>query len=293
MKVYLVGMVSRDQAAFDLFMKRHFPDWRWQAVDAASERVPAVAAGSICLLDLAAMGMARHSIAAQTQLLAWVGGQPAVLLLSRHDVSWQAACQALEPQPWQWLGKPYNAESMRAALELAARLIQTPAVTQQPIPTTPAGGKISPEVNPLPLSVAPPPAVVITAASDTAAPGLDVEELAQRLAASPLDRFVLLRKMLVGLQQSQAFELRFTVQHLLLVHPLHAWVAGNMPLSVVQRVCTSDALARSITLKIMTPAEAEQRVLQLGLAPQELGIFLLALADAVLPQVSNSSTMAT
>lgn len=293
MKVYLLGWGSRDQAAFDLFLRRHFPDWRWQAVGAATEMVSVAATGHVSLLDLAALGWARHSVAAQTQLLEWVGGQPAVLLLSKHDVSWQAACQSLASQPWQWLGKPYTAESMRTALAYAAGLIETPTVTHRPNPALATPGPASPEPSPAPSSAAEPPVALATAPPDSVAPGLDAEQLAKRLANSPPERFLMLRKMLAGLQQPLAFELRFTVQHLLLVHPQHAWVAGNMPVSVLQRVCGSDALASSITLKTMTSAEAEQRVLQLGLSPQELGTFLLTLADTVLPLGSNSSTMAT
>jgi hypothetical protein len=68
--------------------------------------------------------------------------------------------------------------------------------------------------------------------------------------------------------------MHFTVQHMVVVDPGAAWVAGNTPMSVVQRVSRSDALASVVSLRTIDSAQAEARVRQLRLDLMPLEDFL-------------------
>lgn len=291
MDLLVLGMSSRDEFAFDMFMKRQLSGWQWQAVADKSDIGKFKA--DLVMLDLAAMGLARHSYAAQSELAGLAGGRASVLLVSSNDTTWATAQTELRTQPWVWLGKPYNAESMRLALLNAAELFHGRALAKKtPIQVPGASSSIG-----LPSASEPKlPDLALAPTEWSIAPtpidaGMDIGQLALRLSVAPPQRFMLLRKILAGLQSQQPFELRFTVQHLLLIDPKNAWVAGNTPVSVVQRVCGSDALATSVILKSIAPQDAEQKVLQLGLTLEELPVYLMEVADKVLPATINSSTM--
>jgi len=72
------------------------------------------------------------------------------------------------------------------------------------------------------------------------------------------------------------------VHNSLIVHPVDAWVATNMPLQVILRVCASDALAASVTLREILAGQAEERVHRLGMMPQDLNVFLFDMAATTL-----------
>ena len=292
MNLLVLGMSSRDEFAFDMFMKRQLSGWHWQA--AVDKSAITHTTADIVLLDLAASGLARHSGVAQSELAGLAGGRVSVLLVSSNDTSWATAQTELRTQPWVWLGKPYNAESMRLALLGAAELFHGRALTNKTAQIQVPGANSS--INPPSTSEPKLPDLALAPTELPIAPtpidaGMDIGQLALRLSVAPPQRFMLLRKILAGLQSQQPFELRFTVQHLLLIDPKNAWVAGNTPVSVVQRVCGSDALAASVILKYIAPQDAEQKVLQLGLTLDELPVYLMELADKVLPATVNSSTM--
>jgi hypothetical protein len=112
---------------------------------------------------------------------------------------------------------------------------------------------------------------------------MSTNELALWLAQYPADRQVLLHKLLAGLQTQVPFEVRFTVQHFLIVHPLDGWVASNTPMPVVQRVAGSDTLAASVSVRMLALDLVEDRLHQLGAVPQDLAEFLFQLATTPLP----------
>jgi hypothetical protein len=76
------------------------------------------------------------------------------------------------------------------------------------------------------------------------------------------------------------------VQNSLIVHPQDGWVATNTPLSVIERVCQSDALASAVDTRQMDAAQAEDRVARLRMPPIELDAFLYALVAATLDKHS-------
>ena len=290
MKLILAGLSSRDEMGFDLFLKRHMASWRWRGLPPKrGERLPAA---DILVIDLAAHGWAQHTDVSERQLTQAAGGAVAVLLVSAHDTSWTSAQTDVRHEPWIWLGKPYNAELMRNALGLAAELSGAKHKAQL------SASRADPETSglvakPTPGSVAPvaPPKVTPTLFHVGSAPehGLDATALALRLANAPADRFVLLRKLSARLQGHLPFEVRFTVQHRLIIHPADGWVASNTPMPVVLRVCHSDALAGSVSMRDIGLAQVEERLHQLGMTPHDLGDFLLEIAAAVAPKPLSPS----
>lgn len=297
MKVLLSGFSHRDELVFDMFLKRSLPTWKWQS--GLSERDSGISNADLLIVDLAACGWAQYSELAQTQLMAATAGQVAILLVSAQDRSWTQKSPADQRTFWIWLAKPYGSQGMLRALKQAEDLCQNrQAQSQDQNSATPSASlarqtqqretkQLVATVSPAPASQQIKPPVPEVSAS---VPEFSLVELAGRLDGLPVDRFLLLRTLLNGLQQKQPFEMRFTVQHFLIVHPLDGWVASNMPVKVIMQVCTSDTLARSVSVRDMTEDQTEARLLQLGMTPQDLNIFLSDIVTATLPPSINRNT---
>jgi len=299
MKVILSGFSQRDGLVFDMFLKRSLPTWRWQSVPPG--RDSAFPEADLLIVDLAACGWAQYSELAQARLMAATAGQVAILLVSAQDRSWSQKLPADQHTLWIWLAKPYGSQGMLRALKQAEVLCQNrraPSQDQNSVPmgvgTSLARQTQQPEaeqgvaaVSPAPTGQQVKPQVPAVSAP---VPEFSLVELAARLDRLPVDRFLLLRKLLTGLRQKQPFEIRFTVQHFLIVHPVDGWVASNTPIKVIMQVCTSDTLARSVSVREMTVDQTEARLLQLGMTPQELNAFLLDIVTATLPPSINMDT---
>lgn len=270
MNLILVGLSGRDQMAFDLFLKRSMPSWHWRSVSAIKgQSLPPT---DVLVVDLTACGWSQRSDDNYASLKQTVGSAVAVLLVSAHDVTWNSAAPADQPVRWVWLDKPYNAESMRVALTQAQALVN--AATAVPAHATRASAK-----RPKPSGA--------NASSQFVSPvgesGLPLEELHKRLGHLPGHQHVMLRKLDTALQMQSPFEVRFTIQHGLIVHPVEGWVASNTPKSVVLRVCASDALAASVTVRELASSQVEERLHQLGMTPHDLNEFLHDLFVASVP----------
>ncbi|MBK9443266.1 MAG: hypothetical protein IPN53_19030 [Comamonadaceae bacterium] len=306
MNIILAGLSPRDETAFDLFLKRFMAGWHWQGLPA--KKGAPLPGADVLVVDLAAHGWAQHSAQAQAQLQLATGQSVAVLLVSSHDASWPSAKAGFQQQKWIWLGKPYNAESMRSALSQAAALVKDdkkpassvlpPAAAGNPMPATSLpkafvlpGLSVSTVATPPAEKVAEDdPAGVLHAPDDH---GLSPDDLAAQLSLLPAERFLLLRKLSAGLQARTPFEVRFTVQHCLVVHPADGWVASNTPKPVILRVCNSDALAASVTFREIEVAQVEERLHQLGMSPHDLSDFLRELAVAAIPASPPKHTPST
>lgn len=310
MKIVVSGMSPRDETAFDLFLKRLMSGWRWLGEPVKpGEPLPFA---DVLVIDLAACGWPQYTDAALAQLEVATGQSVAVLLVSANDNTWQSAPAAQKTDKWIWLAKPYNAESMRKALTQATDLVK--AQQKRPQTTAPAAvaaKSLLPALKPpLPVMLPTLPAAPVVSASvpdlavilghevvekpqavepDPVQHGLSPEALAARLTSLPVERHVLLRKLSTGLQTHQAFELRFTVHNALIVNPVDGWVASNMPMPVMLRVCSSDALAALVTVREISHDQAEDRLHQLGVIPHELDEFLLELALPTLPDVTQTA----
>jgi hypothetical protein len=278
MNLILVGLSARDQLAFDLFLKRSMPTWRWRGVTAVEgESLPP---SDIVIVDLAANGWAQRSDRTQTALQRAVGSSVVILLVSAHDVTWSSGELQDAQRNWLWLDKPYKADAMRDAL------IQAEALSKpRKVPNEPRRPKKLAD----PSKLIPKAPLQVDAVAD-GQQSLSPEELRERLSRLPEDKHVLLRKLDAALQVGQPFEVRFTVQHGVTVHPADGWVASNTPKSVVLQVCNSDALAASVSVRELVASQLEQRLHQLGLTPHDLNDFLAELFAASVPNWQTTRT---
>lgn len=292
MNVVLVGLTPRDQAALGLFLGRSLKGWTWRVCEL--DRVSDCGARDILVLDLASLGMGRHSADAEAALASLINHRAAVLLVSRTDESWQAADRAASPRAaWVWLGKPYGSDGMREALA------QVASIVKQVTAPNPKPHRMSIDVTWLPEprftpSARPPePGPMVEAAdAEDEAHGLTPADLQARLAqTAESGRYVFLRSLSDKLLQKQPFEARFTMQHCLVVHPQDGWVAANTPMAVMERVCNSDALACAVTMHALTSAEAEDLTQRLGMAPMALDVFLSQLVRASLDQAAPTASL--
>lgn len=291
MNVVLMGLTPRDQAALGMFMGRTLKGWTWQTAEAA--RLAEVSDQDVFVMDLASLGMARHTAQAEAELARLMHQRAVVLLVSSHDETWQSAHrQAPERAGWVWLAKPYGSDSMREALEQAARTVRHGAVARKP--AEPSFAEVTPHTT-LPASAVAPSSTPVKAAAITPEPdedtqGMNATELQARLTRqSDPARFVFLRHLSQLLMQDQPFEARFTLQNYLVVHPQDGWVAANTPMAVMERVCNSDALASAVTMRTLQASEAEDLTQRLGMAPVALDTFLSQLVQASLEQASTCS----
>ncbi len=117
---------------------------------------------------------------------------------------------------------------------------------------------------------------------------LNAAELRARLTALPEpDGHVFLRQLSEMLALNHPFEARFTLQNSLIVHPADGWIATNTPMTVIRRVCQSDALASAVSMRAIDGPQAEERAQRLGMPPSELDVFLWQLVAATLDQPAS------
>ena len=271
---------AREEAAFGVFLRRHFADWHCEHLPA--QRPDALPAADLYLLDLAPMGLREGSAQALHTLLTLLRGKPAVLLLPAHDASWPALTTQHLPAAQQdtlvWLRKPYTTEDMRIALARVAAHA-TPAPPAGPPPAgPPLASPPTPARAPQPRRVPLAPRV-----QDTGLPGagITLAVLQARLEAlPPCAPGAFVPTLAQWLAAGEPVEVRFTLQHMLLIHPVDGWVAFNTPLAVVDRVCRSNAMASAVALRHIDTDEAEALVQRMRLTLQEMEPFLLRLFNA-------------
>lgn len=304
MKLLIGGLSPRDGAAIELFLRREHPDWTWALLPA--DRQAAWPRADALILDLAAYGWAQASAEHAAQLQQRLGPQPAILLVSAQDPSWADLRQRVATPRWVWLGKPYNAAAMHDALSALTHIVRQPPAA--PVVVAPATLARTPHADPSSAAAStttPPTAVpaqttvspttskqnrplarinAVQIASDFEAnPGQSrCAELLARLTAGG-DRHRLLRHVAEGCASRTAFELRFTLNHCVVVHPTQGWAASNTPQAVVVQVARSDTLARSVAVRALSDAEAAARISQLGLARLPLADWLADLLPTLPP----------
>ena len=295
MRLLVGGLSTREEAALGFFLDRSFKNWTWQsAVPDAQAVRPQV---DLVVIDMAAFGWAHWSETSEAQLLAWLKGTPAVLLVSAHDRSWSVVQERPANASMVWLAKPYGTQAMREALDqvAAAHTAQAEPAIIRPVmpPVVVAPVLVAPVL--VPVRSVPAPATLVPAAHQPAkvltatveppseAPGLSLAAFQARLALQPENTpHVFLRVLSDMLKQPLAFEARFTVQNSLIIHPSNDWMATNTPLQVIFRLCESDAMASAVTVRTLDDAQAEERAQRLGMPPQDLEAFLWNLVAATL-----------
>ena len=284
MKLVVSKLSPREEVAFGAFLRRHFASWQCELLP--EQRPSQLPLADLYVLDLAPMGFRHGSEQALAALLDMLHGKPAVLLLPAHEGSWSALDIPAEHRPQLlWLHKPYSTDDMRKALDQAAASAPPAEQAPQAVPT-PATAPAAVVVAIPPAPMAPPmPAPKSTSPAPGAAEvpeqGLTIAELQTRLAALPQPaQGAFLSTLAQWLASGEPFEARFTLQHMLLVHPQDGWVAFNTPLAVIDRVCNSNAMASAVALQHISATEAETLVQRMRLTLQELEPFLLRLFNA-------------
>ena len=315
MNLVVVGLSPREEAAFGFFISRTMPTWTWQSVPGGRGAV--LPQSDMVVADLVSLGLAQWSDEAEANLIRLLQGTPAVLLVSTHDRSWSGKTAFAAQHSLAWLAKPYGTKDMQAALEKTAAVVELAAQAfvpvpgvrarvQRPVPVTatplPAASIFPVTVQPESevAEVAPAPLVVdvtevllpaALAAQPQEMPGLTATDLQARLLALPDETgYAFLRQLSTMLTQAHPFEVRFTVQNSLIVHPEDGWVATNTPMTVIGRVCQSDALASAVDFRAIDGAQAEERLERLGMPLAELDAFLLELVSATLDKQSQATS---
>lgn len=270
MKVAFIGLGPQEAAALAFLVEREF---KGSCIPVPKPESGARVEADVWVMDLLALGLPHHTPAGQAQLERWLQRRPAVALVPASDTSWAAAwAQPVgSARPIVALRRPYGAEAMRVALARALSLAAADAapsrsVESRPEPPRPAA--------PLPTAAAP-ASVAALSPADEASSVSEAQRMLDAAAREP--GRALLRRMAGALGSGSAFEMHFTVQHRVVVDPDAAWVAGNTPMSVVQRVSRSDALASAVSLRTIDSAQAEARVRQLRLDLMPLEDFVGAL----------------
>ena len=284
MKLVVSKLSPREEVAFGAVLRRHFASWQCELLP--EQRPSQLPLADLYVLDLAPMGFRHGSEQALAALLDMLHGKPSVLLLPAHEGSWSALDIPAEHRPQLlWLHKPYSTDDMRKALDQAAASAPPAEQAPQAVPT-PATAPAAVVVAIPPAPMAPPmPAPKSTSPAPGAAEvpeqGLTIAELQARLAALPQPaQGAFLSTLAQWLASGEPFEARFTLQHMLLVHPQDGWVAFNTPLAVIDRVCNSNAMASAVALQHISATEAETLVQRMRLTLQELEPFLLRLFNA-------------
>jgi hypothetical protein len=271
MKLVVTGLSPREEAAFGIFLGRALRHWTWQS--AAASRDVVLPPADLIVADLVPLGLGHWSEEAEAALLRLLQGTPAVLLVPSHDRSWATMAADTATQPaLVWLTKPYGTKEMQAALEQAEGAIKQKNRRATPPPRT------APMASPVPPAQLP-----VSPIAEV--PGLTAAGLRTWLTALPADgRHVFLRKLSDMLSRAHPFEVRFTVQNSLIVHPADGWVASNTPMLVIKRVCQSDTLATALEFREIDGAQAEERMERLGMRLRELDVSLWELAATTLGQ---------
>lgn len=287
MKLVVSGLSARDEVALGMFLKQVLK--RWELVTAPARR-GALPPADVYLIDLVAWGLGQWSEKAQSDLLALLGGTPAVLLSSANERSWESMDDQLARQHGlTWIFKPYRSADMQAAL-VAAAALRAKVESAPAAPPVRAGAEAvrpgvsaqtvtqAPNASEVPEVIAPP---ALTPVHEADLPGMTIQELhAQLEGATDGEPHVFLRKLSGMLQNAQPLEVRFTIQHLLVIHPEHGWVASNTPMQVIEMVCRSKGIASSVSMRHIGADEAEDWAQRLHMPLVELEPFLLQLATA-------------
>jgi len=286
MMVGLVALPAREEAALRFYISRNMKGWRGEPV--AFTRGAALAQADVYVLDLAGAGLQRTLEASDRDVVSYLNGRPAVLLAPAFDTSWNAPESPLAPHPLiAVLNKPIRSEELRAALEGLARKAAAMPVTQ-PVSTPPSpqtAGLGKPVLASVRLSAVP----AVPSVDQRMRPlqpmqtdgevGLDaIRQRLERTAVQERPRF--LGALVQALSGAAAVEMRLTVNNVVIVDAADRWVASNTPLAVIERLCSSSALASVVNFRVLDDEDPLGRAHRLGLPVEPLEPFLARLEKA-------------
>ena len=254
MNVALAGLTSREPIALGMLVGNSLPSWQCSA--AAPDHHAPLPPADLYVIDLAGLGMARWSEAAQSELFKALNGTLAMLVAPAFDETWETLDgQRMKTQLLVLLHKPYGIESMDSALRRAAAGCAAPARSTSRLTTPPVGPAPRLREPPALLSVLPPRAVgsdvkvprVIAAKPSVPARVVQGGELAvgdfQARAGTLPDTPLFIRSLAKALAGRQPFEVRLSFINRMIFHPGEQWVASNTPPQVLTHLCQDHTLA--------------------------------------------------
>ena len=258
MNAALAGLPARDAAALKIFLGMAFKGCT--VVQAPATPGLALPRADVCIVDLAAMGLAQWSPKAEADLLLCLGGQHALLLGAPGNASWLDKVHATGrhgAQRLAYLAKPYGRDAMREALESLG-----------------LGGAATPvsAAGPVPGETAPPLPTVFASLQ------------AARALFPDLQRHALLGKLLDLMATGQVHELRLTLHQALIVHPRQGWVAHNTSPEVLARLAQQGHTAIAMNARALDSEDDIQRRLASMTTRENLDTFFWRLADGSLGQ---------
>lgn len=259
MNAVFMGLPAREAAALKIFIGVGMKGWTSSVV---SSPAPALPATTVCIVDLAGMGLAQWSVKAEADLLVMLGGQNALLLSTANNSSWRDKTHVMSGRSKQQIAclpKPYGQEHMRAAL----------------------AGFVSDGVQPAPgnkLNIAQ-TSVWQAGTESSPAPAFLFGDLRAAQTMFPgLRQHLLLCKLMDLLALGTSCELQLSVHQAIALHPAQGWVAHNAGPGVLARLALQGVPVASMRVR-----ESGCRVAALPVR-ENLDTFLWELAGASIGQ---------
>lgn len=120
--ILLAGMTDQEAAALEILIGMHWRDWKVVTLKRSlslsiPDQNPAARAAEVCVVDLFGFGMRRHSPEHEQQLLDFLGGRSAILLVWGTGGGWYEAEPKTAPgQQLECIKVPYTSVAIRSAL---------------------------------------------------------------------------------------------------------------------------------------------------------------------------------
>lgn len=120
--ILLAGMTDQEAAALEILIGMHWRDWKVVTLRRSlslsiPDQNPAARAAEVCVVDLFGFGMRRHSPEQEQQLLDFLGGRSAILLVWGTGGGWnEAEPQTAPGQQLECIKVPYTSVAIRSAL---------------------------------------------------------------------------------------------------------------------------------------------------------------------------------
>lgn len=120
--ILLAGMTDQEAAALEILIGMHWRDWKVVTLKRSlslsiPDQNPAARAAEVCVVDLFGFGLRRHSPEHEQQLLDFLGGRSAILLVWGTGGGWYEAEPNTAPgQQLECIKVPYTSVAIRSAL---------------------------------------------------------------------------------------------------------------------------------------------------------------------------------
>lgn len=280
MTVSLVGMPAREAAALTIFIGVSVKGAACKTVAFRPGLV--LPAATLCIVDMAGIGLAQWSAKAEADLLMLLGGQNALLLLVSTNTSWLDKAQGHGRQLLHCLTKPYRSEDMRTAL---ARLGSgAAAASSRAAPLATPARSSAPAASAAPAALRIPKAAAGTRAAGTshAAPRQPLQGSlrALRTMFPDLERHLLLARLLDLVATKHPQELRLTLHHSIVLHPAQGWVVHNAPSGMLERLAQEGGSVATMSARELDSEQALARAASLQATRVGMDTFLWQLAES-------------